>query len=82
MQFGCGLDHWSLSKSVSDHFRMVLNTQSYKWTDGRLSRLLRLLRAPNGANNKFRIEKFNERPNLEFRNSMKYQIKNSKILYA
>ena len=34
MQSGCGLDHWSLSKSVSDHYKMVLNTQSYKWTDG------------------------------------------------
>ena len=36
MQSGCGLDHWSLSKSVSDHYKMVLNTQSYKWTDGRM----------------------------------------------
>ena len=35
MQSGCGLDHWSLSKSVSDHYKMVSNTQSYKWTDGR-----------------------------------------------
>ena len=41
---------------------MVSNIQSYKWMvgwldgwDGRLSRLLRLLRAPNGANNWRRI---------------------------
>ena len=34
MLSGCGLDHMSLSQCVSDHYRMVLNTQSYKWTDG------------------------------------------------
>ena len=34
IQYGCGLDHLSLSKSVSDHYKMVSNTHSYKWMDG------------------------------------------------
>ena len=59
MQSGCCPNHSSLFKSVSGHLSMVLNIQSYKCTDGwdgmgwRLSRLLRLLRAPNGANKKY-----------------------------
>ena len=54
MQSGCCPNHFNLFKSVSGHLSMVLNIQSYKctgWMGWRLSRLLRLLRAPNGANN-------------------------------
>ena len=59
MQSGCCPNHSSLFKSVSGHLSMVSNIQSYMWTVGwmdgwmgwRLSRLLRLLRAPNGAKN-------------------------------
>ena len=35
MRSGCGVNYLSLSQSVSDYYRMVINTQTYKCTDGR-----------------------------------------------
>ena len=34
MRSGCGVNYLSLSQSVSDYYRMVINTQTYKCTDG------------------------------------------------